>query len=478
MTRKILLSAAATLLCSALAVAQTTSEVEITENQYGRKVESVPLRATAQDNYLVFENKDRGYKLWFDNRIHFDAAHYFGMTNGMLDEKGNSVMKGGVSLRRVRMAVKAEITKDWYGEIDVDFTNGEVELKDAYITYSGLKGFAFTAGNFKEDFSMERTTSSRYIGFMERAMVVHTFAPGRHAGVKAQWHGFDWLRASIGASWQAVDNADTRYNVEEFNKEGKGMGTNFTGKVVYMPWATREDLGMHIGYNASYRSPRKTDDDRDGASAEGRGYDGNYFSSRNSTNIHRIKYMTAEFGGVSHDVLQGFELGFHKGGFRFNGEFILNQTVMDKNAFTAEDIAFGKAKTKNFYGWFAQASYLLFGGQQRYDYGDSEFTRPTRGRKWGDVEVMARYDYLTLNSEDIKGGSGENYTLGVVFHVNNNVKIMANYQYSQNDRWANYKGRASVGLNAAGQPTKDPRQVVSQPGLRFSALQTRIEMTF
>jgi phosphate-selective porin OprO/OprP len=181
---------------------------------------------------------------------------------------------------------------------------------------------------------------------------------------------------------------------------------------------------------------------------------------------------------VAYDVLQGFELGFNKGGLRINGEFILNQTVMDKNAFTAQEIAAGKAKTKNFYGWFAQASYLLFGGQQRYDYGDSEFTRPTRGRKWGDVEVMARYDYLTLNSEDIKGGSGENYTLGVVFHVNNNVKIMANYQYSQNDRWANYKGRATVGLNAAGQPTKDPRQVVSQPGLRFHALQTRIELTF
>ncbi len=460
------------------ALSQTTAGVEVTENQYGRKVESVPLRATAQDNYLVFENKDKGYKLWFDNRVQFDAAHYFGITNGMLDDKGKPVMKGGVQLRRVRMAVKAEVTRDWYGEIDLDFANGEFELKDAYITYSAPLGLAFTAGNFKEDFSMERTTSSRYIGFIERSMVVNTFAPGRHAGIKAQWHGYDFLRASIGASWQLVDNADTRYNVEEFNKEGKGMGTNWTGKVVYMLWATREDLGMHIGYNASYRNARKTDDDRDGASAEGRGYDGDYFSSRNSTNIHRIKYMMAEFGGVKYDFLQGFELGFHKGGFRFNGEFILNRTIMNKDAFTEDEIAFGKADTKNFYGWYAQASYLLFGGQQRYDYGDSEFTRPTRGRKWGDVEIMARYDYLTLNSEDIKGGSGENYTLGIVFHVNNNVKIMANYQYSQNDKWANYKGRATVGLNANGQPTKDPRQVVSRPGLRFNALQTRIELTF
>ncbi len=85
---------------------------------------------------------------------------------------------------------------------------------------------------------------------------------------------------------------------------------------------------------------------------------------------------------------------------------------------------------------------------------------------------------MPLNSKDIKGGSGENYTLGVVFHINNNAKVMLNYQYSHNDRWANYKGRATVGLNANGQPTKDPLQVVSKPGLRFNALQTRIELTF
>lgn len=475
MKKKILLTVCTILLFIASVSAQTDSIAPQSVNQYGVKVSSFMLRPTAQNNILVLENREKGYKFWMDNRIQFDGATYFGLKNGMLDDNGNPVMKGGVSMRRVRMAAKAQVSKHWYGEIDLNFSDGVFELEDAYIQYFGLKDFALKIGNFKEDFSMEETTTSRYTTFMERAMVVSTFAPGRHIGMQAQWQKYDFLRASAGVSWQLVDNADTRYNVEEFNKQGKSMGANYTGKVVFMPWASKEFHGMHIGYNASYRSAKKTDDDRDGADALGRGYDGNYFSTRNATSMNRYKFISTEFYGVKHDILQGFELGGYKDGFRMNGEFIVNQSVMDKNSplRTVND------KTKTFYGYYVQASYMLFGGKQRYDTFQSEFTQPTRGREWGDVEVMARFDYLNLNSEDIYGGSGQNIGLGVVYHINNNIKMMANYQYSLNDRYANNKGKATVGLNADGAPTRNPLQAVKGDiGVRFHTIQARIEIDF
>jgi phosphate-selective porin OprO/OprP len=134
--------------------------------------------------------------------------------------------------------------------------------------------------------------------------------------------------------------------------------------------------------------------------------------------------------------------------------------------------------TKHFWGFYAQAAYLLFGGIQRYDSNQSEFTQPHRGKKWGDIELMVRYDYLKLNSRGIFGGSGENYALGLVYHINNNLKFVVNYQYSHNDRYANNKGKAIIGRKTDGTPTSNPLLAVSGLGARFHALQCRIEIDF
>ena len=456
------------------ATVQATSEEEAV-NQYGVRVSKFTLFPSAQNSVFVLENKEKGYKFWMDNRVQFDGAYYFNLKNGMLNDKNEPVMPGGVSLRRVRMAVKAMINKNWYGEVDVNFSNGVFELEDAYVQFLGLKNFTFMAGNFKEDFSMEETTTSRYTTFMERAMVVSAFAPGRHAGILAQWQGVNWLRASLGASWQVVDVAETRYNVEEYSKVGKGMGANFTGKIVWMPWASQEFKGLHIGYNASYRSPRKTDDNYiDGDRLVGRGYNGNYFSARNATAISRLKYLSCEYYGTKYDFLQGFELAGYLNGVRVNGELITNTSVMDKNfaGATVND------QTKFFWGYYVQAAYLLFGGKQRYDISQSEFTQPARGRDWGDIEVMARFDYLHLNSKDIYGGSGQNIALGLVYHINSNVKMMVNYQISKNDKYANNKGKAIIGRDINGEYTSNPKLAYNDFGVRFNTIQARIEIDF
>jgi len=456
-------------------VAATPASDEEAINQYGVKVSKYSLTPSAQNGILVLENTDKGYKFWMDNRVQFDAGTYFNLKNGMLNEDNTPTMKGGVSLRRVRMAVKAMVNKNWYGEVDLNFSNGVFELEDAYIQYLGLKNFTFVAGNFKEDFSMEETTTSRYTTFMERAMVVSTFAPGRHIGMMGQWQGVDWLRISAGVSWQLVDTWETRFNVEEYNKVGKEMGANYTGKIVWMPWASKEFYGLHIGYNASYRSARKTDDNYiDGDKLVGRGYEGNYFSTRNATAISRLKFLSCEYYGVKYDILQGYELAGYKDGFRVNGELITNTSVMDKNYAGAT----ANADTKFFWGYYVQASYLLFGGKQRYDISQSEFTQPSRGRNWGDVEVMARFDYLHLNSKDIYGGSGQNIALGVVYHINNNVKMMLNYQISKNDKYANNKGKAAIGRDINGDYTSNPKLAYTDFGVRFNTLQARIEIDF
>ena len=87
-------------------------------NQYGQTVGVIPLSAESQDGFLVFQNKQADYRIWFDIRVQTDGALFWGATEGA-DKIGN-----GVSIRRARFAVKGQFRKDWYGELDMDLADG------------------------------------------------------------------------------------------------------------------------------------------------------------------------------------------------------------------------------------------------------------------------------------------------------------------------------------------------------------------
>ena len=128
-----------------------------------------------------------------------------------------------------------------------------------------------------------------------------------------------------------------------------------------------------------------------------------------------------------------------------------------------------------------QAAYLLFGGKQKFNVSEGEFTQPTRGKEWGDVELAMRCDYLSLNDKDVYGGSGANFTTGLNFYVNNNVKIALNYQYTNNDRYANGRGKLIIGHDATGAPTTDYKKAVEgkgKGGVSYHMLAMRFEINF
>ena len=105
------------------------------------------------------------------------------------------------------------------------------------------------------------------------------------------------------------------------------------------------------------------------------------------------------------------------------------------------------------------------------------------GKKWGDVELCARYEFVDLNAPEMNvfGGSAEAYTVGLNWWVNNNVKMQLNYQFNNNDRYANGKNKLNVGLDASGNPTKDYAKVVAadgKAGVDYHMLAVRFEIDF
>ena len=475
--KKVLLISALALM-SIAAVAQQRDDVQTEVNQYGQKVTATPVDATVQDGILVFQNKEANYKMWFDVRIQGDAAVYFGAPDFCAKEidgmSNTSHIGNGMSLRRTRFAVKAQLDKNWYGELDTDWTSGTPEIKDAYLGFTGVEGLEIKAGNFKENFSIQRNTTSRYLMFMERAMVTY-LAPSRHLGINARYAN-KWFWGSFGVFGPELSTSEEQVAFEDGNKDyGYNEGLSYTGKLVFRPLYKSTTSSLHIGGAVSYRDPKLSSTD---------GYFVGRYSSRNSTGINRKKYLdTDDVKGLDHELAWTVELAGHWKQLRYETAYIARGMYLDQ--------AVNPLPTQWAEGWYAQASWLLFGGTQNYDSNGAKYTRTTSEHKWGNLEVAFRYEYADFNTgklfsnkvadTNIFGGSGEAYTIGLNYYPTQNVKIVLNWQYNNNDRYANAKGKSYVGYDLNGKPTKDPNKVVApngKGGVDYQMLALRFQVAF
>jgi len=421
-------------------------------NQYGKVVKRIPLMTESRNGILVFESESGDCRYWLDSRVYFDGLVAFGEP---LNPIGN-----GVTIRRARFALKAYITKNWYGEIDLDFANSQMELKDAYLKYE-RDMWAVKAGNFKEGFSMETTTTSRYLTFVERSLVSE-FGPSRHLGIQGSAWGKHWLVIG-GVHFQDIGDSEVTTFSQNANKDfGTDEGMSYTGRLVITPFVEQNKL-LHIGAAATYRTPMTSDEIPNSYRV----------STRSLTSINRKKYLdTDDILNVESRTMFDFELAASWKQFMFQGEYMISNVNRS-----------GEQKDASFDGMYLQAGYLLFGGSYVYNAVDGEFTQVNRGKSWGDIEVAVRYDYLNLNDFDAKiyGGAANAYTFGINYHVNDNVKIMINYSYIDHDRFADGKGKLFIYKADDGTMYKDAFDVeipTGEGGDDYGFITGRIEIDF
>ena len=90
-------------------------------------------------------------------------------------------------------------------------------------------------------------------------------------------------------------------------------------------------------------------------------------------------------------------------------------------------------------------------------------------------------DYEDRGADAVYGGAADLFGAGLNFYLGKNVKIALNYQYVNNDRYANGKGKLYVGLDADGNPTKDFTKVVAgagDAGVNYHMLLGRFQIAF
>ncbi len=387
-----------------------------------------------------------------DGLVQFDGAAFFGADDWM-DELGNNAL-----MRRGRLGLRGAIDDRWSGRVLFEYSSGSVKLRDALLAYKN-GDFRIRGGNFKEDFSIDQCTSAGNLIALEAPMVVTALTPDRHLGVDVRWR-HNWIYASAGTFFRKLGGPTLP------EEAGVDQGMSYTGKLVFNPFWRSEDYGLHLGGGLSYRTP-KTDGDA---------YDGFRYSSTNSSSVNLRAYLdTGPHSEVTtYEILWNAEFAGYWRGLRVQGEYIVMNNALKVGLPEPYDVI----DTYSFGGWYAMASYLIFGGRQHYDASNAGFGAPSLGRSWGDIELVGRYDYLDLNDQDILGGTGQNFTFGVNYYVNPNVKFQLNYQYSHNDRYANGDGEYFIGFDADGIPTKEPADVVGTAGIAYHMVGLRMQVSF
>lgn len=368
----------------------------ITEKQK-TKLEKAADKAVTKKNEKPQVESSGGIEIHtFDNQFSFELGGRLMIDTAYYDESVNN-LGSGTELRRARIEAEGIIYENWAYEFAVDFSGTDADIKDAYLQYRNLWPGKLTLGHFKEPFSLEELTSSRYITFMERALI-NEIAPGRNIGVGYHTYDENWT-AAFGVFGESFDD-----DVEAEGDEGYGLTTRFTYSPVH-----KDSNAVHFGVAISIRKP---DDD-----AEIK------LDARPESHLTDVKYInTGKITNIDNIQKSGLEFAWVKGPFSIQSE-VMTIGLVRKGG--NEDLSFN--------GFYVYSSWFLTGESRKYKYKKASFGRIKPINKKGAWELAVRYSSLDLNDGNISGGEEDNITLGINFYINPQLRVMANYIMVNND---------------------------------------------
>jgi phosphate-selective porin OprO/OprP len=370
---------------------------------------------------LRVESKDGKFKTRWGGRVQLDwaAIDSDGEFEQALEDAGESgsLTGNGVEFRRLRFFSSGTLYETMGYKLQLDFSDQDADLKDAYIQFLKVPyvaNIALRIGHTKEPISLEELTSSKYLTFMERSLPVLAFAPSRNTGV---------LLANNALEKRLVWEAGLFYNVDDSGGTFNNFSdTNFSARVAGTPWYRDNDHLLHLGLGYSHKF---RNEDRSDARLR--------FRARPEAHITDVRLAnTGRFFADGADLLNP-ELAFVYGPFSLQGEYF-----WVKNDASAVD-------DPTFNGWYAYGSWFITGESRKYSQKGGTFGRVKPKNNfhfgkpgWGAFEVGLRYSWLDLTDEDVKGGEEQNVTAGLNWYINPSVRIMLNYV------WADLEDRANV----------------------------------
>ncbi len=332
------------------------------------------------------------FKLKFGGRIQADFT--FAEPDASIEAAfGRDEFQNGFEFRRARLFFEGTLYSRVKFKAQYDFAGG-TSVKDLWIGFDHDFG-EVRVGHYKEYFSLEELTSSKYVAFLEPSLPVEAFAPSRNSGVGVHGKSGDLLNWGVGAF----------YDADEFGVSTSEKDLNITGRIGFRP--IYQDKGtrfLHLGLAANNRERES----------------GIRFRSRPEAHFTTRLLDTGTFAADSALIL-GAEIAGVLDRFWFAGEYIRADV----------DTPFGPDPT--FDGAYIQAGYFLTDDYRRFKTGDGAFDRQKPNRPWGKGggkgawEAVIRFSTLDLTDAGIAGGEQDDVTLGLNWYPNPATRLMLNF---------------------------------------------------
>ncbi|MDI9431138.1 MAG: porin [Planctomycetota bacterium] len=341
---------------------------------------------------LRFKTADDLFQLRIGGRMMFDWL-WIGEDDDI--KAGIGEQEDGVGFRRVRFYMGGSIYENVDYMLQLDFAGGGTALKDAYIGLTDFPLGKLRMGQFKEPFSLEELTSSNYMTFVERA-VPNAFAPSRSVGFMLHDVALDSRMTWAAGLFRDTD--DTGFDMDD-------GGYNLTGRITGLPWYKDEGESLlHLGVAYSHRNPDETV---------------RYRARPEAPMIDR--FVDTGTTDADRATLLGLEAAWVAGPVSLQTEYMR----ADADRTGGSDVDFS--------AYYAQASYFLTGERRPYSTSSGTFglVKPKTNFRFGGGpgawELKARYSSIDLNDKDLRGGELDNFSAGVNWYLNPNMRIMWDY---------------------------------------------------
>jgi len=367
-----------------------------------REKEDHRLKAYYKDGFQV-EAPDKDFSMKIGGRVQADY-----LTLDPDDRNDES----SFSIRRARIEAQGKLYRYSRFKVQLDFGQGkDAHLKDGYIDFHYLDWARLRLGQFKEPFSLEELTSSKYIDLLERSTVVANLAPGRDIGLMLQGA---CPREMVGYSIGLFNGNGS--NKKRDQNDDKDLALRF----YLRPFKSRESFwlrGLQIAANTTV------------------GHQSGLIKDLTvpTSNTHLVRWSEGVEGHGRRTRL-GFDLAWVIGPFTLKGEYIRTEW---------KGVRWGEQKEDfDLYGWYITGSLFLTGEKKVYKGG--AFGRLKEIKKgfdphqggWGAWEVVARYDTLKIDREVFDSGFGRgtdrvhSLGFGLNWYPHNMFTVKLNYVHN------------------------------------------------
>lgn len=466
------------------ALEQKVQDLEISQ---GARINALEQRAN--DVQWIYDNGrptirsgDGRFELAIRGRFHFDAGVYSQdpSNNVPFSVGGENVrdLGAGSFFRRTQFGVEGKVFRDFDYEFRYNFGGSENETAGSInimrVAYNVTPFFRINVGAIQPTFTLDDSTSSNDITFLERASVINAFLGefGGSDGRKGIEMTYLQTGTSPGNEWMVNVAYTTSVVGPEATRSTADDRDHLLVRAAWRPYAN--DLwDVHVGANyATILGMGQVDQTALGPTAA------RNVRFRDRPELRVAGERLVDTGNIAAEGgnVWGIEAGLRYQQFYLAGEYFKWSVDRDRACAGCNTVA----PDPEFSGWYVQATWMLTSGINEVTGGATEFKRYgtqgasnsrmqfgaprpaspfSLGGTWGGWELAARYSSLDLdfnvnplglpmapasgtagvenvnymgapiaNAGEIRGGKQDIITLGLNWYLNRNVRVMFQYQ--------------------------------------------------